>query len=199
MAYNNDLTPEEVAEWGPEFVSVLERKARSVAAAETASLRQQLAALQQTAHKNARQEMMRTLDQTCVGWRQTNELPEFRASLEATRNPMSNNILYDELLDGWKNNRTSQVREFFERWQNAYGTPVQRQPDNRPVVQGPRGFYRSNNQGAGQAVTQSEIKAHYRRSSEGVGPNRYYKTETDRMAAEMSIHQRATRYGVVKG
>jgi hypothetical protein len=114
------LTPEEVNEYGSEFLGVVARKAKEELNPEVAALRQKLINLEQQLQGNserqqerARLEMDATLDQRIPHWREINYLPEFHAWL-ALPDMYSGVIKHELLRTAYAQNNTPRVLAFFK-------------------------------------------------------------------------------------
>ena len=114
------LTPEEVTEYGSEFLDVVARRAKEELNPEVAALRNKLTTLekqlQTTAEQNttkARYEMEANMDRSIPHWRDINVLPEFHAWL-ALPDMYSGAIKHDLLRAAYAQNNTPRVISFFK-------------------------------------------------------------------------------------
>jgi hypothetical protein len=114
------LTPEEVNEYGSEFLGVVARKAKEEISPEVAALRNQLSRLEKqllnTAEQNATRaqlEMDATLDQRLPQWRDINFLPAFHQWL-ALPDMYSGAIRHELLKTAYAQCNTPRVLAFFK-------------------------------------------------------------------------------------
>ena len=114
------LTPEEVTEYGQEFLDVVARRAKEELNPEVAKLRSQLTNLERqlasTAEQSAargRFELEATLDQRVPHWRDINVMPEFHAWL-ALPDTYSGAIRHDLLKAAYAQNNAPRTISFFK-------------------------------------------------------------------------------------
>jgi hypothetical protein len=114
------LTPEEVTEYGSEFLDVVARRAKEELNPEVASLRQKLTNLERQLASTAEQNTMRgrfeleaTLDQRVPHWRDINVMPEFHAWL-ALPDTYSGAIRHDLLKAAYAQNNAPRTISFFK-------------------------------------------------------------------------------------
>jgi len=114
------LTPEEVSEYGQEFLGVVARRAKEELNPEVNALRQKLTNLEKqlatTAEQNTTRErflMEASLDQRIPQWRDINFLPEFHAWL-ALPDMYSGAIRHELLKTAYAQNNTPRVLAFFK-------------------------------------------------------------------------------------
>lgn len=139
---NDELTPQEVEEYGSEFLSVVEKKARSIAAGAISKLENKIVELTnklngfgQEAKKNARETMVEALDKQIPNWRQVNEDDGFMAWL-GLKDTYSGIIRHDMLKQAWNSNDTNRVVSFFKGFisDEAATAPHSAQKGNGPDV-----------------------------------------------------------------
>lgn len=131
--FKANLTPEEIEQWGPDLISVIDRKAREIAYQianeETQGLRDQVKQLGgrvdtvgQTAAVTAQEQMKRALDRNekIGGWREINHEDEFLGWLQYP-DPLSGKKRHDMLLSAWNSNDASRVAAFFESFLKETG------------------------------------------------------------------------------
>jgi hypothetical protein len=114
------LTPEEVNEYGSEFLGVVARRAKEELNPEVIALRSQLSRLENQFKGNAEQnaaraqfEMEANLDRALPQWRDINFLPEFKAWL-ALPDMYSGAIKHDLLKAAYAQANTPRVLAFFK-------------------------------------------------------------------------------------
>jgi len=114
------VSPEEENEFGTEMLDVMGRRARETISPELAALQSKLDALEnrltgtvQSVTRNARQEMLASLDASLPDWRRVNDLNEFKAWL-ALPDPYFGVNRHSELLKAFAANDTSRVKNFFK-------------------------------------------------------------------------------------
>ena len=113
------LTPEEVTEYGSEFLGVVGKKALEQISPEMAALKKELAKLQAkvegtsaATQVTARSNMEVSLDGKCPAWRELNFKPEFHDWLKLP-DPFSGAIRHELLTAAYERNNTPQVLAFF--------------------------------------------------------------------------------------
>jgi hypothetical protein len=113
------LTPEEVNEYGAEFLGVVAKKAKEELSPEVAALKKQIAMLEQrlegTVTSNtarARRDLESTLDREVPSWREINVAPEFHSWL-ALPDVFSGAIRHELLTAAYEQNNTPRVLAFF--------------------------------------------------------------------------------------
>jgi hypothetical protein len=114
------LTPEEVGEYGTEFLDVVARKAKEELSPEVIALKDKLSRLEKqfegTAQQNAAQAQARmdaALDQQIPQWRDINYMEEFKQWL-ALPDMYSGAIRHDLLRQAYAQNNTPRVLAFFK-------------------------------------------------------------------------------------
>lgn len=134
------ITPQELTEYGSEFLDVVGRKAREIAAAETAELRQQvsnltksLSATAQVTTAQARDTMFAHLDANLPNWRDINVDQNFLSWLRLP-DAFSGAIRHDLLKDAFDQNNTARVQAFFQGFlaEEAAVAPANNAPPARP-------------------------------------------------------------------
>ncbi len=112
-----DLTEQEIEEFGPELVAIIERKAKAIAANMTAGFQAKLDKLEQnvtrTTKLTAHQQKMADLDKALPNWREINDSDEFVNWLQLT-DEYSGLNRHSMLTKAWDNNETSRVLAFFK-------------------------------------------------------------------------------------
>lgn len=113
------ITPQELQDYGEEFLTVVGKKAREIASAETAELRQQVAELKAelasvngTVAGNAQEKMFQTLDEKCPDWQKINVNPNFIAWLQLP-DTYSGAIRHTLLKAAFERNDSPRVLAFF--------------------------------------------------------------------------------------
>lgn len=114
------ITEQEANEFGPEMLDVMGRRAKEIVSPELAELRatvqsleQKLTGTQTAVKRNARAEMLGTLDDRMPTWRQVNDMPEFKTWL-ALPDLYSGAIRHQMLLSAFEQNDTPRVLNFFK-------------------------------------------------------------------------------------
>jgi hypothetical protein len=132
------LTPEEVSEYGSEFLGVVARRAKEELNPEVNALRGQLSRLEQQFKGNAEQnatkarfEMEATLDRALPVWRDVNMMPEFKAWL-ALPDMYSGAIKHDLLRAAYAQANSPRVLSFFKGFldQEAAYVPQGQEPQS---------------------------------------------------------------------
>ena len=115
------LTPEEVSEYGDEFLGVVARRAKQELTPEVTALRSQLAKLENqlksTSEQNAakaRFEMEAAMDRAVPQWRDINVMPEFHAWL-ALPDMYSGAIKHDLLRTAYAQSNAPRVLVLLQR------------------------------------------------------------------------------------
>ena len=114
------LSPQEVSEYGEEFLDVVGKKAQEAATPLVSSLKQEINELrQQLGHvggsiaQNARERMFGQLDESIEGWRDINKDPRFLQWL-ALPDTYSGAIRHNLLKAAWERNDTPRAAAFFK-------------------------------------------------------------------------------------
>lgn len=114
------LTPEEEADYGPDFLGVVGKKAREELLPvfkkyedEIASLKSQLKGVGNYVAQDAQSRMTETLDRTIPNWRDQNVNPEFLQWL-ALPDPYSGDIRHNMLKVAWERHDAPRVAAFFK-------------------------------------------------------------------------------------
>jgi hypothetical protein len=185
---NDRLTDEEIADYGEEFLQVVGKKAKEIAAPQLNYLHQKLADVENKLAHTARDDMKDALDKAVPMWREINERPEFITALEL-KDDYTGVKFIDLLTRAWRANDVTTVRNYFEKAAIDMGympRPPQPQPaprDNRPIQNGPRGYYRSNDPAGGRTMTRAQVAQAYDNYNRG----RYKGREAEWQALERDI------------
>lgn len=114
------LTPQEIADYGPEFLDVVGKKAREIAGVEIASLKQQIDQLSngfrattQVTMEQARERMLSVLDEKLPEWRNLNTDEKFLSWLRLP-DAFSGAIRHDLLKAAYEQNNAPRVQAFFQ-------------------------------------------------------------------------------------
>lgn len=114
------LTPQEINDYGPEFLEVVGKKAREIAGAEIAQLRQQVDTLSkgfqtttQMSAEQARDSMLAHLDEKLPEWRDINKDQNFLSWLRLP-DAFSGAIRHDLLKAAYDQNNPARVMAFFQ-------------------------------------------------------------------------------------
>lgn len=138
------LTDKERAEYGDEFLGVVEKKAKEALGSDVETLRRQVADLtaklqntSQTVARNARDEMKSALTEAIPNWEEINYQQEFKEWL-ALPDAYSGAIRHTLLRQAWDRNDSRRVLAFFNGFlaEEATGTPQSPKPDLTPAAPG---------------------------------------------------------------
>lgn len=130
------VSEKEEDEFGTEMLDVMGRRAREIVSpeltamrAEMEDLKQRLTGTVQRVTRNARQDMLNSLDTRMPDWRQVNEMAEFKAWL-ALQDPYFGVNRHSALLQAFEQNDTPRVLNFFKGFVSelAATTPAQDLP-----------------------------------------------------------------------
>ena len=149
LQFNSLLSPEEVSEYGEEFLGVVGKKAQEAAGPLVASLKNEIDELRsQLGHvggsiaQNERQKMFSQLDEYLDGWRDINKDPRFLQWL-ALPDTYSGAIRHNLLKAAWERNDTPRAAAFFQGFlaEEAAVDPARGQPNGSqaPTYQQPNG------------------------------------------------------------
>lgn len=218
QTFKSEITPEEIEQWGPDLIGVIEKKAREIANKETMELKEQLRQLGgrvqhvgEAAQINARQQMTKTLDghPRVSNWRELNNDDEFIGWLQYP-DPLSGEKRHDMLRKAWDQNDASRVAAFFESFLAEAGRAVPRPaqqgngaaPPSKPSLESfaapgkPRSAAPSpQNAAAKETVTTGDISRFYADKTAG----RFKGREADADAYEREIFQAQTEGRVRPG
>jgi len=140
------LTPQEIADYGEDFLGVVGKKAKEIAGAEIASLKQQLESLQrgmqvtsQVTMEQARERMLSHLDEKLPEWRNINEDEKFLSWLRLP-DAFSGAIRHDLLKAAYEQNNAPRVQAFFQGFlaEEAATAPANVPPTAVSATQPPR-------------------------------------------------------------
>ncbi len=140
------LSKEEIDAYGPEFLEVVGKKAREIAAAETRELREQIAKLNtgveattRVTAQTARENMFQSLDDQVPNWRELNVDQNFLSWLRLP-DPYSGAIRQDLLTAAFEQNSTPRVSAFFQGFltEEAAVAPVRTTPPVTPPASTPQ-------------------------------------------------------------
>jgi len=203
------LTPEEVNEYGADFLDVVARRAKEGLSPEVSALKNQLTKLEKqlegTREQNntkARYDLEATLDQRIPHWRDINVMPEFHAWL-ALPDMYSGAIKHDLLKAAYAQNNTPRVLSFFKGFldQEAAFVPQGQQPqpaeNGRLSLEDLAAPGRAKTSAASQApvekpiITRAQISSFYAESA--AGKYRGREAEKDRLEAMIYEAQREGR------
>lgn len=114
------LTPQEIADYGEDFLTVVGKKAREIAGAEIAGLKAEIEQLRngvratsQVSAAQARDTMLAHLDEKIPEWRNLNEDEKFLSWLRLP-DPFSGAIRHDLLKAAYDQNNAARVQAFFQ-------------------------------------------------------------------------------------
>jgi hypothetical protein len=137
LQFTSLLSPEEVSEYGEEFLGVVGKKAQEAATPLVNELRQEIESLkQQVGHvggsiaQNAREKMFGQLDESGLPWRDINKDPRFLQWL-ALPDTYSGAIRHNLLKAAWERNDTPRAAAFFQGFlaEEAAVDPSRGQPN----------------------------------------------------------------------
>jgi hypothetical protein len=112
------VTPEEEAEYGPEFLSVVEKKARELAdplQQQLAEVKQTLTAVTQQSELAAKREFNQSLTNLVEDWRETNRSEEFKSWLQEV-DAYTGQRRHDMLLSAHQQKNAVRVAAFFQNF-----------------------------------------------------------------------------------
>jgi hypothetical protein len=159
MSYRNVLSQTEIADYGHEFLDIVDR----VAGAKTREVEQQLQQTRRELAASERKSLKSELDRQVPDWRQTNEDPEFLRWL-AVKHEYAGVSRHQLLQDAWNANDIGRVATIFRDYES------QRQRGQRaesgPMYRGADGSYYRGNAKV-PVFTRQEIADHYRRRTQG--------------------------------
>lgn len=120
LQFKSLLSPEEVSEYGEEFLGVVGKKAQEAATPLVQELKNEIDALKQQVGRvggsiaqNARENMFGQLDQSGMPWREVNNDPRFLQWL-ALPDTYSGVIRHNLLKAAWERNDTPRAAAFFQ-------------------------------------------------------------------------------------
>ena len=134
------LTPEEEEEYGSEFLSVVEKKAREAFAPMAAQYEQQIARLEAQVNgvhghvvQSVQEKMFSSLDTKLSSWREVNTDPEFLSWLRLP-DPYSGAIRHELLKAAYERHDAPRVLAFFNGFlaEEAAVAPANAGPDQTP-------------------------------------------------------------------
>lgn len=129
------ITPEEEAEYGPEFLGVVEKKAREVNAslqAEIDRLNKKLEKISENTKTSARDRMIEKLETRVPGWQEQNNEPGFLDWLEEI-DPYSGQKRLAMLRSSWERNDATRVLAFFEGYRKEAAPKAPQTTEARPA------------------------------------------------------------------
>lgn len=146
VAHTKLVTEQEESEFGHEMLDVMGRRAKETISPELATLRAEMAALQQKVEgtttavtANARTNMLKSLDQDLPDWRKINMMNEFKAWL-ALPDPFFGVSRFSALTKAFENNETTRVLNIFRGFVSElaaqdpdYGKTEDAQPAPQPA------------------------------------------------------------------
>jgi hypothetical protein len=212
------VTEQEANEFGPEMIDVMGRRAREAVSPELAELRRQMQLMEQkltgtvtTVTRNARQDMMSTLDTRMPTWREVNMMDEFKAWL-ALPDPYSGAKRHAMLTSAFEQNDTPRVLNFFKGFVSELAattpagdlpvptTPAARQPDKPGLetLAAPgraRTPAQNNAPAEKQIITTADINAFYAAKAKGIYDGR--EAEFKQLENELFAAQREGRVRAV--
>jgi len=205
---HSELTPEEISDYGEEFLNVVGKKAREIAASEIARLNErieqltaQLNGVSTNVLLNAREKMKSVLDSEIPNWREINENQDFLAWL-GLKDPYSGIIRHDMLKAAWNANDANRVLAFFRGFitDDAAVNPQGKQApitstSNRPRLEQFAAPGRASNSGdvAPSPTTQKPIitRAQIAQFHRDVAQGKYRGREAERKAFDAAMIEAA--------
>lgn len=139
------ITPQELQDYGEEFLTVVGKKAKEIAAAETSELRSQVAdltakltAMGGTITQTAQEKMYELLDRDVPSWQQINVDPNFIAWLQLP-DTYSGAIRHTLLKEAFERNDSPRVLAFFKGFltEEAAVAPAPRVEEPAPAAPAP--------------------------------------------------------------
>lgn len=209
------VSEQEENEFGTEMLDVMGRRAKEIVSPELAALRAEMDALkgkltgtEVAVKRNARADMLASLDAKLPDWRQVNDLAEFKSWL-ALPDPYFGVIRHSELLKAFEQNDTPRVLAFFKGFVSelAATTPADGSPAPTPAAPQPakpgletlaapgraRTPAQSNVPAEKQIITTADIDAFYKAKAKGA----YTGREQEFAALEQELFK-AQREGRVR-
>jgi hypothetical protein len=141
------VTQQEEADYGPEFLDVVRRKAQET----TENLQAQVNHLQNQLHRNSRGTMKDYLSRTIPNWEQVNESDQFLAWLDQVDGYSAQKRL-TLLRQAWASNDVTRVARFFNDFLTGGSNGA---PDPR------QGGYSQSNHPQGQIMSKEFIRQFY--------------------------------------
>jgi len=169
------LSPQEVSEYGEEFLDVVGKKAQEATSPlvqelkyEIDNLRQQLGHVGGSIAQNARERMFAQLDQTDMDWREINKDPRFLQWL-ALPDTYSGAIRHNLLKAAWDRNDTARSAAFFKGFlaEEAAVDPARGQPNGSIS---PQNTYQGNGRTNGKVPLDSFAAPGRAKSAAGTVP-----------------------------
>lgn len=133
---NRLITPEEETEYGPEFLSVVGKKAREELAPVVADVADKINRLQTSMKLTAKQTMHAVLDDTISNWRDINKSPEFLDWLDLP-DTYSGATRISLLQAAYEQNDTPRVLAFFRGFLTEEAAHVPATGDPAPALEHP--------------------------------------------------------------
>lgn len=125
------LTPEEIADYGEDFINVVKKAAADAVAGEIADVKQRLTGVAGHVQATAQQTMHDYLSSRVPNWVQLNENPDF-LNWAGHVDPFSGQVRLDMLREAYTRNDAARVAAFFEGFQReaAVLAPRAAEPGN---------------------------------------------------------------------
>jgi hypothetical protein len=168
-------------EYGSEFIDLVGRRAREIAEAETAPLRQELSNVRNTLAATTRRNVLSEIRRRVPRFDEINNDPAFVRAL-ADIEPLSG-VSYQALLtQAFQSGDADRVVRFFTDWENGQNrTTAERQ---LPIQRMPDGFaYRSNVPAQGRIIAKRDVSKFY----DDVARGRYKDRDAERNQIENEI------------
>ena len=205
------ITDKELEDYGEEFLTVVEKKAKETFSPEIIALKKQNESLQKKIDsllnvevRRTRTDMKRDLSASVPNWQEINEDQKFLEWLALT-DPYSGTIKHALLKDAWDRNDSPRVVNFFKGFLEATGAQQEEKTDTPPQAKVPLESLaapgRANTSAAMSAApgdekpffTRAQIKSFYA----DVGSGKYRGREADKVKLETQIFE-AQREGRIR-
>jgi hypothetical protein len=154
------LTPQEIHDYGEEFLNVVGKKAREVTAGQVSQLASQVHQFNSQLHGQARQGMKAEMDRALPNWRQVNEDPRFLEWL-GVRHEFVGRTRHELLQEAWASNDASRVLAIFRDYAGGAARAA------GPTFQGRDGRFYRGTVGEPPVMTRQEIELHYHNHMRG--------------------------------
>lgn len=195
---NDGVTDAEIEDYGPELISVIERKARATTAGQVNYLNQEIQNLKGRLANDGKKNMMAELDRELQNWRMQNTDAAYHTWLGQV-DPLSGRTRQALLTEAWQAQDVPRVKALFNgyRVDAAAGRAPVTQQAPQEIYQGRDGAYYRGSPGAGNAsgtLTTGEIRRFYDEVRRGLWNQR----PADKQATELRIIEAGKR-GLVRG
>jgi hypothetical protein len=126
MNSNDQLTPQEVEDYGADFLKVVAKQSRAATAGQMHQLQAGMAQVQEQLQREQRRQMTKQLDERVEGWRQQNDDPNFLRWL-AEKDQFSGQSRQQLLNAAWQSGAADRVINIFNGYRQEARRPAQHQ------------------------------------------------------------------------